>query len=127
MTTTRHQPFTIFVRLFALQVSCATIIHYLVRLGHQVSHTAREKVKLLNRVRRIRGQIEAVERALEQEIGCADVLQLIAGARGAINGLMAEVMEDHIRLHVVATEGEAENQRAQAAEELIEVVRSYLK
>lgn len=92
-----------------------------------MSHTAREKVKLLNRVRRIRGQIEAVERALEQEIGCADVLQLIAGARGAINGLMAEVMEDHIRLHVVATEGEAENQRAQAAEELIEVVRSYLK
>jgi DNA-binding FrmR family transcriptional regulator len=47
--------------------------------------------------------------------------------RGAINGLMAEVMEDHIRLHVVATEGESENQRAQAAEELIEVVRSYLK
>jgi DNA-binding FrmR family transcriptional regulator len=55
------------------------------------------------------------------------VLQLIAGARGAINGLMAEVMEDHIRLHVVATEGEAENPRAQAVEELIEVVRSYLK
>jgi DNA-binding FrmR family transcriptional regulator len=92
-----------------------------------VSHIARDKTKLLNRVRRIRGQIEAVERALEQEIGCADVLQLIAGARGAINGLMAEVMEDHIRMHVVHPEHDAEAMRAQAAEELIEVVKSYLK
>ena len=93
----------------------------------QVSHITREKNKLLNRVRRIRGQIEAVERALEQEIGCADVLQLIAGARGAINGLMLEVMEDHIRMHVVGSGQEPETERAQGAEELIEVVRSYLK
>jgi DNA-binding FrmR family transcriptional regulator len=66
-----------------------------------VSHTIREKTKLLNRVRRIRGQVEAVERALEQEIGCADVLQLITAARGAINGLMGEVIEDHIRMHLI--------------------------
>src|SRR5947209_20059221 len=92
-----------------------------------VSHTAREKTKLLNRVRRIRGQIEAVERALEEEIGCADVLQLIAGARGALNGLMQEVMEDHIRMHVVNPAAGCDNERAQAAEELIDVVRSYLK
>jgi FrmR/RcnR family transcriptional regulator, repressor of rcnA expression len=91
-----------------------------------VSHLAREKNKLLNRVRRIRGQIEAVERALEQEIGCADVLQLIAGARGAINGLMLEVIEDHVRMHVVDP-GEPATDRTQAAEELIDVVRSYLK
>ena len=58
-----------------------------------MSHTIREKIKLLNRVRRIRGQVEAVERALEQELGCADVLHLVAAVRGAINGLMAEVME----------------------------------
>lgn len=90
-----------------------------------MSHTIREKTKLLNRVRRIRGQIEAVERALDQEIGCSDVLQLIAGARGAINGLMGEVIEDHIRAHLLdAGPGEA---RSQAAEELIDVVRSYLK
>ena len=92
-----------------------------------MTHTIREKTKLLNRVRRIRGQIEAVERALDQEIGCADVLQLIAGARGAINGLMAEVMEDHIRMHVVDPARESDAQRTQAAEELIDVVRSYLK
>src|SRR5580700_8715452 len=92
-----------------------------------LSHTIREKTKLLNRVRRIRGQVEAVERALEQEIGCSDVLQLIAGARGAINGLMAEVMEDHIRAHVIDPAREPDAERAHAAEELIDVVRSYLK
>jgi DNA-binding FrmR family transcriptional regulator len=92
-----------------------------------MSHTVREQIKLLNRVRRIRGQIEAVERALEQEIGCSDVLQLIAGARGAINGLMAEVMEDHIRMHVVDPVCQPDAERSHAAEELIDVVRSYLK
>lgn len=92
-----------------------------------MSHTIREKTKLINRVRRIRGQVEAVERALEQEIGCADVLQLIAGARGAINGLMAEVMEDHIRMHIVDPAWQPDAERAHAAEELIDVVRSYLK
>ena len=90
-----------------------------------MSHTIQEKAKLINRVRRIRGQIEAVERALEQEIGCADVLQLITAARGAINGLMSEVIEDHIRMHLVDPDADAE--AVHAAEELIEVVRSYLK
>jgi DNA-binding FrmR family transcriptional regulator len=89
-----------------------------------MTHTIREKAKLLNRVRRIRGQVEAIERALEQEIGCADIMQLIAAARGAMGGLMAEVMEDHLRMHVVE---EPAVERAQAAEELIDVVRSYLK
>lgn len=92
-----------------------------------MGHTVREKTKLLNRVRRIRGQMEAVERALETELGCADVLQLIAGARGAINGLMIEVMEDHIRHHVVDPAREPDAARARGAEELIDVVRSYLK
>jgi DNA-binding FrmR family transcriptional regulator len=92
-----------------------------------VSHTAHEKTKLLNRVRRIRGQIEAVERALEQEIGCGDVLQLIAGARCAINGLMGEVVEDHIRMHVIDPTCAPGSERTHAAEELIDVVRAYLK
>src|SRR6202041_4149025 len=67
-----------------------------------MTHTVREKSKLLARVRRIRGQVEAIERALEAEVGCADVLQVIASVRGAVNGLMAEVIEDHIRCHVSA-------------------------
>ncbi len=89
--------------------------------------TTREKTKLLNRVRRIRGQVEAVERALDQEIGCSDVLQLITSARGAINGLMAEVLEDHIRMRVVDPLREPNEERAFAVEELINVVHSYLK
>jgi DNA-binding FrmR family transcriptional regulator len=90
-----------------------------------MTHTIREKNKLLQRVRRIRGQAEAIERALEQEIGCADVLQLIASVRGAINGLMGEVMEDHIREHILAAANDT--QRRHGSEELIDVVRSYLK
>jgi DNA-binding FrmR family transcriptional regulator len=90
-----------------------------------VSHTKSEKAKLTNRVRRVRGQIEAIERALENEQGCVTVLHLIVAARGAINGLMAEVIEDHIRLHVVDPANGVE--RARGAEELIEAVQSYLR
>jgi FrmR/RcnR family transcriptional regulator, repressor of frmRAB operon len=92
-----------------------------------VSHTIREKNKLVNRVSRLRGQIEAIERALEQEVECSEVLQLIASARGAMNGLMAEVLEEHIRAHVVDPACEPNAEKARGAEELIDVVRSYLK
>jgi FrmR/RcnR family transcriptional regulator, repressor of rcnA expression len=91
-----------------------------------MTHTTREKTKLINRVRRIRGQVEAVERALLEETGCADVLQLIAGVMGAINGLMAEVIEDHILLHV-ADHVLGQDERSEGAAELIDVVRAYLK
>jgi FrmR/RcnR family transcriptional regulator, repressor of rcnA expression len=90
-----------------------------------VSHTKREKEKLLNRIRRVRGQVEAVERALEEEKGCAIVLHLIVAVRGAMNSLMTEVIEDHIRLHVVDPARDAE--RTRGAEELIEAVQAYLK
>lgn len=90
-----------------------------------MSHTEREKVKLLNRVRRVRGQVEAIERALEDEQGCARVLHLIVAARGAMSSLMTEVIEDHIRLHVVDPEKGAE--RTRGADELIEAVQAYLK
>jgi len=89
-----------------------------------MSHTIRDKEKLLKRVRRLRGQIEALDRALEDEKPCADVLQLIAAARGAMNGLMAEVLGGHIREHVTSRPGP----RATAeAEDLADIVRSYLK
>ncbi len=90
-----------------------------------MTHTVREKNKLLQRIRRIGGQVQAIERALEQDIGCADVLQLIASIRGAINGLMGEVMEDHIREHILAAANDS--QRRHGSEELIDVVRSYLR
>jgi DNA-binding FrmR family transcriptional regulator len=92
-----------------------------------MSHTVKDKAKLLGRIRRIRGQAEAVERALEAEVGCADVLMLVASMRGAINGLTAELMEDHIRHHVADPDHDADADRAKGAAELIEVVRTYLR
>ncbi|MBV9560012.1 MAG: metal/formaldehyde-sensitive transcriptional repressor [Bradyrhizobium sp.] len=92
-----------------------------------MSHTIKQKSKLIGRVRRIKGQIEAVERALEAEIGCADVLMLIASVRGAVNGLTAELLEDHIRHHVVDPAHEKDAERAKGAADLIDVVRTYLK
>jgi DNA-binding FrmR family transcriptional regulator len=89
-------------------------------------HTEREKVKLLNRVKRIRGQIDSVERALSSEnLDCPDVLMLLATARGGINGLMAEVLEDHIRFHLLK-DGHAPL-TPELGEDLIDLVRAYLK
>ena len=92
-----------------------------------MGHTIKEKIKLLNRVRRVRGQVEAVERAIEEEKGCADVLHLVVAARGAMNSLMAEIIEDHIRMHVVDPAIERNSARAKGAEELIDIVQAYLK
>ncbi len=92
-----------------------------------MAHTSRDKEKLLVRVRRIRGQVEAIERALESEQECADVLQVMAACRGALNGLMAEIMEGHIRFHVLSTHNGKNSPQVQAAEELIDIIRAYLK
>jgi DNA-binding FrmR family transcriptional regulator len=92
-----------------------------------MAHTIKEKAKLLGRVRRIRGQIEALERALEDERGCSEVMQQIAAVRGAINGLMAEVVEDHIRVHVANPTLESEADREKGTAELIDIIRAYLK
>jgi DNA-binding FrmR family transcriptional regulator len=92
-----------------------------------MTHTIREKQKLLARVRRLRGQIEAIERALEGEAGCEQVMHLIAGARGAMAGLMAEVVEDHVRTHLVDAERHPGALNIEAADQLLELVRTYLK
>jgi len=90
-------------------------------------HTIREQQKLLARVRRMKGQIEAIERALESEAGCEQVLHLIAGVRGAMAGLMAEVVEDHVRSHLVDASKHPDALNHDAVEQLLDVVRSYLK
>jgi DNA-binding FrmR family transcriptional regulator len=92
-----------------------------------MTHTIREKQKLLARVRRIRGQVEAVERALDSEAGCEQVMHLLAGVRGAMAGLMAEVVEEHVRTHLVDAEKYPNALNADAASQLLEVVRTYLK
>jgi DNA-binding FrmR family transcriptional regulator len=90
-------------------------------------HTVREKQKLLARVRRIRGQVEAIERALEGGSGCDQVMHLIAGARGAMAGLMVEVVEDHVRTHLVDGERHPDALDADAVGQLVDVLRTYLK
>jgi DNA-binding FrmR family transcriptional regulator len=92
-----------------------------------MSHTLHEKKKLLARVRRIKGQVEAIERALEGEAGCEQVLHLIAGVRGATAGLMAEVVEDHVRTHLVDADKYPGALNAEATEQLLDVVRTYMK
>jgi len=89
-------------------------------------HTVADKKKLIVRVRRMIGQLEAIEKALEQEQDCSLVLHQIAGCRGAMNGLMSEVLEGHVRSHLLSKNGNKEK-HTQAAEDLIELVKSYLK
>ncbi len=82
-----------------------------------------DREKLVTRARRVRGQVEAVERALANEKeDCADTLRLLAACRGAINSLMAEVMEDHIRDHIGGSRASQE-----VTEDLLAIVRAYLK
>jgi DNA-binding FrmR family transcriptional regulator len=83
-----------------------------------MAHTIRDKKKLLNRLQRIRGQVDAIARAVESEADCAETLHRIAACRGAVNSLLAEVLEGHIRFHVMPTE---------VGEDLIDIVRAYLK
>lgn len=92
-----------------------------------MGHVAKEKMKLMNRVKRLRGQIEAIERALDADDECADVLQQATACRGALDGFIAEVIEDHIREHMIDPRAGREAPRAVAAEELIEIVHQYLK
>ena len=88
-----------------------------------MSNLSREKLDLVNRTKKIVGQLEAAERALNQDEPCTDVLQRLAAARGAINSLMGELMEDHIRNHMPRNTRSSE----EAADDLVEIVRTYLK
>ena len=92
--------------------------------GSTQVHTTKGKKKLLDRLSRIRGQIDAIERGLEDEQDCTKILQTMAACRGGLNSLMAEVMEGHILDHVVDAR---QARRLEAAHELVGVVRSYLR
>lgn len=93
-----------------------------------MSHAVHGQKSLLARVRRIRGQTDALERLIEagQELDCGSVLQQIAAIRGAVAGLMAEVLEGHLREHVAA-EGLTSEQRHDEIEAVVAVLRTYLK
>ena len=90
-----------------------------------MAHSDREQKKMLARVKKLRGQMEAVERALSTGKECGDILMLLSAVRGALNGLMGQVLEDHIRYHL--TEPSNEKIAPELAEDLIDLVHSYLK
>ena len=92
-----------------------------------MAHIIRDKKRMLNRVRRIRGQVEAIESAIEREADCSDILHTISACRGAINSLMAEVLDGHIRFHVVDPDQDPKSEKAKATQELIDVIRAYLR
>ncbi|MFC3125287.1 metal/formaldehyde-sensitive transcriptional repressor [Pseudoroseomonas globiformis] len=87
-------------------------------------HLSEKRQPLLNRVRRIKGQLEAVERALLEDADCATTLQRVAAVRGAVAGLLDEIVENHLREHV-AHPGLSDADRTRGAEELVAVIRRY--
>ena len=90
-----------------------------------ITSAEREQAKLLNRVRRVRGQLDGVERSLQSGEDCANVLMLLAACRGGISALMAEVLEDHIRLHLL--QGRSKEASKDLADDLIDIVHAYFK
>jgi FrmR/RcnR family transcriptional regulator, repressor of frmRAB operon len=92
-----------------------------------MAHVIQNKEKLLARISRIRGQINGIEKALNEGRECGEVLLTLAACRGAMNALMAEILEGHVRLHLMQTDSKKDPSTAEAAEELIEVIKRYLK
>jgi DNA-binding FrmR family transcriptional regulator len=92
-----------------------------------MAHLEENRDKLLNRVRRIRGQLNAVEKALTDEVDCAAVLHPLVACRGALNGLMTEVLEGHIRHHIVDPDRRPTSEQAKATQELLDVLKTYLR
>jgi DNA-binding FrmR family transcriptional regulator len=92
-----------------------------------VAHTIEEKKKLLVRVNRVQGQLEGIKEAIEEEKGCSEVLQQIAACRGAISSLLVEIIEGEIRFHVLSRNAAADSGETKAAENLVEILRRYIK
>jgi DNA-binding FrmR family transcriptional regulator len=92
-----------------------------------MAHLIKDKKKLIARVRRIQGQLGSVEKALDDVIDCGKILQTLAACRGALDGLMSEVFEGHIRMHIIDPERHPTTEQSKAAQELIDVAKAYLK
>jgi len=95
-------------------------------MNRKLPEISKEKQKLYSRIRRLGGQISAVERAVAEGDECADILMLLAAIRGGVNSLMAEILEDHIRLHITHPD-RAPDSPEELTEDLISLVRAYLK
>lgn len=90
-----------------------------------MAHLIQNKKKLLARISRIRGQLNGIERVLDEGRDCGEVLLALTACRGALNSLMAEILEGHVRQHVLSAN--SKQSQISAGEELIEVVKRYLK
>jgi DNA-binding FrmR family transcriptional regulator len=89
-------------------------------------HTPEEKKRVLARIRRVRGQLDALETALTEGAECGPVLQQIAAMRGAVNGLMAGVLESHLREEFTSMVDTTETQKS-SIDDVITLIRTYLK
>ncbi len=89
-----------------------------------MAHTARNRKKLLDRIKRIRGQLNRLEKAIDEERDCGEVLLTLASCRGAMNSLMAELLEGHVRFHVLPQDAKPDAEAAHAAEELIDATEN---
>jgi DNA-binding FrmR family transcriptional regulator len=96
-------------------------------VSHATEYKAEHKKELLLRAKRIQGQVEALVRALSDERDGSEVLQLMSAARGAMNSLMAELLEGHMRSHVLNGKQKLTSKQVTAADEVISMVKSYLK
>jgi DNA-binding FrmR family transcriptional regulator len=92
-----------------------------------MAHIAQDKDKLLNRVRRIRGQLNAVEKAIDDSSDCAEILQRLVACRGAMSGLVVELLEGHVRAHVVDPEKNPSSRQSKGARELIDILKTYVR
>ena len=92
-----------------------------------MSHITAAKKELVSRINRIQGQLDAIKEAVQEDHDCATVLQQVSACRGGINGLMAEIIEGEIKNHVLSPNAKANSSEAKAADELVEVLRRYIK
>ena len=90
-----------------------------------MSHTVRDKKKLLTRLKKIQGQSTALEKMLNREHECAEILQQLAAIRGAVDGMMLQVIQGHLTDHVVKEPDGT--QREADLETVMQVIKSYLK
>jgi DNA-binding FrmR family transcriptional regulator len=92
-----------------------------------MAHIHGNRDRLVARIRRIKGQAAAIEKDILADGDCSRIMQTIAACRGALNGLMAEVIEGHVRYHVLDPNARPDEDRMEAAEQLLDVVNTYLK
>ena len=92
-----------------------------------MSHITAAKKELISRIHRIQGQLDAIKEAVQGDHDCASVLQQVAACRGGINGLMTEIIEGEIKCHVLSPNAKANSSEAQAADQVVEILRRYIK